>query len=161
MIGHVTASSALDELWEQHALLREIMERCADLADQVDAGEAGPGPLLDEVARLRTAFDAHNQFEEQLLRPLLLDVDWRPRAMDLAGGGCPAPPWPEGTPAGMGTVRVSRMALDHVQEHRAMRIGLGATPTSELRGVLAELRAHLESEERYFLSRKVLRDDLA
>src|SRR5215510_344672 len=161
MTSRLTPSGALDELGAQHALLREMMERCESRADDVDADTGNPAQRLDEVARLRTAFDAHNQFEEQLLRPLLLDVDWRPRAMDLAGGGCPAPPWPEGTPAGMGAVRVSRMALDHVQEHRAMRIGLGATPTSELRGVLAELRAHLESEERYFLSRKVLRDDLA
>jgi len=42
-----------------------------------------------------------------------------------------------------------------------MRAGLVATPTSELRGVLANLRDHLASEERYFLSRRVLRDDLA
>jgi hypothetical protein len=34
-------------------------------------------------------------------------------------------------------------------------------PTGDLRGVLASLREHLATEERYFLSRKVLRDDLA
>lgn len=136
MTGKLTPSRALDELCAQHALLRELIERCADLADEVDAGTAGPDRLLDEVARLRAAFDAHNQFEEQLLRPLILDVDW------------------------MGAVRVSRMVEDHVQEHRAMRGGLGAAPTSELRGVLADLGAHLESEERYFLSPRVLRDDL-
>jgi len=50
---------------------------------------------------------------------------------------------------------------DHVEEHRTMRAGLVATPTSELRSVLANLRDHLASEERYFLSRRVLRDDLA
>ena len=137
MTAKLTPQGALDELWAQHAALRERIDRCADLADQVDVGLADPGQLLGEIARLRAAFDAHNQFEEQLLRPLLLDVDW------------------------MGAVRVSRMVEDHVQEHRAMRAGLGTAATSELRSVLADLRAHLESEERYFLSRKILRDDLA
>ena len=137
MTAKLTPSRALDELATQHAVLRERIDRCEDLADEVDAGAAEPGPLLDEVARLRAAFDAHNQFEERLLRPLLLDADW------------------------MGAVRVSRMVEDHVHEHRAMRVGLGATPTSDLRRVLADLRAHLETEEHYFLSRRVLRDDLA
>ena len=137
MTDKLTPSRALDELAAQHAILRELIERCADLADEVDAGAAGPDRLLAEIAHLRAAFDAHNQFEEQLLRPLLLDVDW------------------------MGAVKVSRMVEDHVHEHRAMRAGLGATPTSELRAVLADLRAHLETEERYFLSPRVLRDDLA
>ena len=118
-------------------MLRELIERCAELADRVDAEAAQPGELLGEVARLRAAFDAHNQCEEQLLHPILLDVEW------------------------LGAVRVSRMVEDHIEEHRAMRVGLGAAPTSELRGVLASLRAHLDSEERYFLSRKVLRDDLS
>jgi hypothetical protein len=117
--------------------------------------------LVGEVARLRAAFDEHNRFEERLLEPLMLDADWGPRAIDLAGGGGPAPPWPEGIPAGRGAVRVSRMVEDHVEEHREMRQGLAATPTGELRGVLASLRDHLATEERGFLSRKVLRDDLA
>ena len=133
----LTPGRALDTLAAQHATLREMIDRCEELADEVDAGTAGPSQLVREVARLRIAFDDHNQFEEQLLRPLLLDVDW------------------------LGAVRVSRMVEDHVEEHRAMRRGLGATPTGDLRGVLANLRDHLATEERYFLSRKVLRDDLA
>ncbi|TMQ04313.1 MAG: hemerythrin domain-containing protein [Deltaproteobacteria bacterium] len=132
-----TPATALDELADQHAMLRELMERCEDLADAVDAGAQDASQLLDEVARLRAAFDAHNQFEEQLLRPLLLDADW------------------------MGAVRVSRMVEDHVEEHRALRRGIRATPTSELRDVIADLRGHLTAEERYLVSRKVLRDDLA
>jgi hypothetical protein len=137
MITPLTPSRARDTLAAQHAMLREMIGRCEDLADEVDAGTAGASQLLREVARLRIAFDEHNQFEEQLLRPLLLDVDW------------------------LGAVRVSRMVEDHVEEHRAMRLGLAATPTGDLRGVLASLRDHLATEERYFLSRKVLRDDLA
>lgn len=137
MTTPLTPSRALDTLAVQHANLREMIDRCEELADEVDAGAASATELLREVARLRTAFDDHNQFEEQLLRPLLLDVDW------------------------LGAVRVSRMVEDHVEEHRAMRLGLAATPTGDLRGVLANLRDHLATEERYFLSRKVLRDDLA
>ncbi|HEX7836601.1 MAG TPA: hemerythrin domain-containing protein, partial [Kofleriaceae bacterium] len=101
MTDKLTPSRALDELAAQHAILRDLIERCADLADEIDAGAAGPDRLQGEVASLRAAFDAHNQFEEQLLRPLLLDVDW------------------------MGAVKVSRMVEDHVEEHRAMGRGLG------------------------------------
>lgn len=141
MTRQYTPASALAELTEQHARLREQIARCDELADALDAGEIGPTQLLREVARLRLAFDAHNKFEEQLLRPVLLDAEW------------------------MGAVRVSRMVEDHVEEHRAMRNAMrgaaGSETTSELRGVLANLRAHLENEERYFLTRKVLRDDLA
>ena len=137
MTTPLTPSRALDTLAAQHATLREMIDRCEELADEVDAGTAAASSLLRAVARLRIAFDEHNQFEEQLLRPLLLDADW------------------------LGAVRVSRMVEDHVEEHRAMRVGLAATPTGDLRGVLASLREHLATEERYFLSRKVLRDDLA
>jgi len=133
----ITPSRALEDLCAQHAELRRMMAHCEDLADDVDAGNSSAAELVREVATLRLAFDAHNQFEERLLRPLLIDMDW------------------------MGAVRVSRMIEDHVEEHRTMRAGLVATPTSELRSVLANLRDHLASEERYFLSRRVLRDDLA
>jgi iron-sulfur cluster repair protein YtfE (RIC family) len=132
-----TPSQALDALAAQHADLRERIDRCEEIADQVDAGTGAVSDLLGEVAQLRAAFDEHNQFEEAVLEPLMLDADW------------------------LGAVRVSRMVEDHVEEHRAMRHGLAATPTGELRGVLASLRDHLVTEERNFLSRKVLRDDLA
>ena len=117
MTREQTPSSALAELAEQHARLRDLIARCDELADELDAGPIGPTHLLREVARLRVA------------------------------------------------VRVSRMVEDHVEEHRAMRNAMrgasGSAATSELRAVLASLREHLESEERYFLTRRVLRDDLA
>jgi iron-sulfur cluster repair protein YtfE (RIC family) len=137
----LSPSRALEMLAAQHADLREKIDRCDELADQVDAGTASASDLLGEVARLRAAFEDHNQLEEKLLEPLMLDVDWS------------------------GAVRVSRMVEDHVEEHRAMGHGLtttlAAAPTGELRAVLASLRDHLASEERGFLSRKVLRDDLS
>jgi hypothetical protein len=129
-------SRVLAELSAQHAALRGMMERCEQLADQLDAGRMGPLQLMREVERLRLAFDAHNRFEEQLLRPVLLEAD------------------------GFGDARVERMVHEHVSEHRAMRGQLASPATAELRAAIAALREHLEAEERYFVSAKVLRDDL-
>jgi hypothetical protein len=127
---------ALVELTAQHDALRGMMDRCEQLADETEAGRIGPLQLTREIARLRLAFDAHNRFEEQLLRPVLLDAD------------------------AFGPVRVERMVEAHVDEHRTMRAQLADGTLAELRGVIATLRNHLEAEERYFLTAKVLRDDL-
>ncbi|HWU91568.1 MAG TPA: hemerythrin domain-containing protein [Kofleriaceae bacterium] len=131
-----TPARALVELAAQHDTLRGLMDRCEEIADAVDAGDAGPMQLTREVARLRIAFDVHNRFEEELLRPVLLAGD------------------------AFGEVRIDRMVEDHVGEHHAMRTRLGSSATAELRAVIESLRAHLDSEERYFLTAKVLRDDI-
>jgi hypothetical protein len=131
-----TPGRALIELKAQHDALRGMMDRCEELADELDAGRMGPTQLMREVSRLRLAFDAHNQFEEKLLRPALLDGD------AFAG------------------IRIDRMVEDHVNEHRAMRLQLASSETSALRDVIETLRAHLEAEERYLLTAKVLRDDI-
>lgn len=132
----LTPGRALIELKAQHDALRDMMERCEQLADELDAGHMGPTQLMREVSRLRLAFDAHNKFEEQLLRPALLEGD------AFAG------------------VRIDRMVEDHVNEHRAMRQQLASSETSVLRDVIDTLRAHLEAEERYLLTARVLRDDI-
>lgn len=131
-----TPGRALVELKAQHDVLRGMMSRCEELADALDAGRMGPTQLTREVARLRLAFDAHNAFEEQLLRPALLEGD------AFAG------------------VRIDRMVEDHIAEHREMRSRLNTTETAALRDVIETLRAHLEAEERYLLTAKVLRDDV-
>ena len=132
----ITPSRALAELSAQHDALRGMMNRCDELADELDAGRMGPLQLTREVARLRLAFDAHNRFEEQLLRPVLIEAD------------------------AFGEARIERMVEDHLGEHRAMRQQLGSDATSELRQAIELLRRHLAAEERYFLTAKVLRDDL-
>jgi hypothetical protein len=132
----LTPARALAELNAQHDALRGMMERCEELADELDAGRCGPTQLTREVARLRLAFDAHNTFEEQLLRPVLKEVD------------------------AFSAVRIDKMVEDHVGEHRAMRAGLGSNETRVLRDVIETLRAHLEAEERYLLTARVLRDDV-
>ena len=121
-------SRALAELAAQHAALRDMIDRCEVLADELDAGRVGSTRLMREVARLRLAFDAHNRFEEQLLRPVLLDGD------------------------GSAGVRLDRMCQEHVDEHRAIRGQLATSTTSDLRAVIADLRAHLDAEERYFVA---------
>ena len=131
-----TPGRALIELKAQHDALRGMMERCEQLADELDAARMGPTQLMREVSRLRLAFDAHNQFEEQLLRPALLEGD------AFAG------------------VRIDRMVEDHVNEHRTMRQQLASSETAVLRDVIDTLRAHLDAEERYLLTARVLRDDI-
>ena len=129
-------SKLLTELTKQHDAIRQIMDRCEQLADELDEGRGDPSQLTREVAKLRLAFDAHNRFEEQLLRPVLRELD------------------------AFGDVRIDRMIADHVGEHHAVREQLGDGPTAVLRNAIDNLRVHLQAEERYFLSSKVLRDDL-
>lgn len=131
----LTRFGALAELIAQHDALRELMGRCEDLADEVDTGGGDPGALAVLIGRLRESFEAHNKFEESILRPVLLAEDTH------------------------GAIRVDRMVEDHVHEHREVRHRLGSPSTSELRDVIETLRAHLDAEERYLLSSKVLRDD--
>jgi hypothetical protein len=126
--------TVLSELIAQHDGLRAMMDQCEDLADTLDATPDGdPTPLMREIAKLRVAFDAHNKFEEELLRPVLLEHD------------------------AYGTIRVERMVEDHVNEHRTVRAQLTSPSTESLRDVIETLRAHLDAEERYLLSSKVLR----
>lgn len=132
----MTGSQALRELRAQHDALRGLLDTCERVADALDIGEATPPQLQQEVVLLRIAFDAHNDFEEQLLRPLLRQAD------------------------AFAEARITRLVDDHVAEHRAMRAHLVANETTELREVIDTLRAHLEAEERYLLVDRVLRDDV-
>ena len=127
---------ALTELIHQHDQIRDVIYRCEALADDLDAGKGEPSVLLAEVARLRVLFDVHNKYEETLLRPILREAD------------------------AFGEVRIERMVADHVNEHRTMRENLGSPLTAELRSTLEQLKMHLATEERYFLSSRVLRDDI-
>ena len=128
--------AAISELLEQHEQLRAMIDRCEQLADAVDAGTAAPDVLARTLVRLRVAFDHHNKAEEHQLRPLLRDS------------------------GAFAAVRIDRMVSDHVEEHRVMRQRFENCPTTQLRETLARLRDHLASEERYFLSARIVRDDL-
>lgn len=130
-----TPSTALIELLEQHDKLRELMDACDELADEADR-TGNPVKLTREVAKLRLAFEAHNKFEEAMLRPVLLAAD------------------------AFGSVRIDQMITSHVHEHATIRGRLHGWVTEELRGVIASLREHLDAEERYFLTTRVIRDDV-
>jgi hypothetical protein len=123
-----TPDQARATLSRQHDELRERIARCEQLVEDFDAGLLPPSQLLAEVTALRLAFDDHNQFEERVLRPMLLPPDRH------------------------GGVRDSRIVDDHIAEHRAIRRELSTGTASELRAVLASLREHLDSEERGLLS---------
>ncbi len=117
---------AVAELRAQHDLLRGMMDQCEELADALDAGSQGFTQLTRQVARLRLAFEAHNKFEEQLLRPVLFGA----HAAHV----------------------IEHLFEDHVQDHRAMRKQLATTETTGLREVIASMRRHLDAEERYLLA---------
>jgi hypothetical protein len=125
-----SAPRALAELNAQHDMLRGMMDRCEDLADELDAGRCGPTQLTREITRLRLAFEAHNKYEEQLLRPVLL--------------------------GSVAAAELERMVDQHVEEHRIMRQQLQTSETSMLREVIDSMRCHLEAEERYLASTRRL-----
>ena len=132
MQDSMTPQRALADLLAQHEELRELMNLCELLADQLDAEQIEVIELVREVARLRIAFDAHNQFEELYLRPILCEVDV------------------------FGAMRLDQMLADHTREHRMMHERLAGGATTELRRTLTGLRTHLEIEEGHFLSSRVL-----
>lgn len=106
------------------------MQRCEDLADELDAGRSGPTQLMREVTRLRLAFEAHNRYEETLLRPVLLQSH--------------------------SAQKMEELLADHVAEHRSMRTDLASSETAMLRQVIENMRSHLEIEERYLLAAQAL-----
>lgn len=112
-----------------------MIERCASTLDDLDRGNVDAHAVAREVTRLRAALTLHNRYEEQFLRPVLAEVD------------------------GFSEARVNRMVEEHEAEHAALGSNLEATP-QELRATLSRLRSHLDSEERYFLSSNVLRNDI-
>ena len=59
----------LDTILAQHASLRDAIDRCEQLADELAAGRGDLERAVREVAELRRELDAHNRFEEQVLRP--------------------------------------------------------------------------------------------
>ena len=133
----VHPGNLLAELLTQHESLRALMNRCGQLADDLDDGRGDPTALTREIVKLRLAFDAHNRFEEQFLRPVLREIN------------------------AFGSIRIDRMIADHISEHRAVCDQLGDGPTAVLRAAVDQLRMHLQAEERYFLSAKLLRGDRA
>ena len=107
-------------------------------------GSRDGAPLITAAGALLAAFLAHNESEQRVLRPLLLEAD------------------------AFGEVRIDSMVASHVEEHKAMAAALEAltkiaNPTqaaAALQSAATNIRGHMEVEEKHFLNDKVLRDDL-
>ncbi|HVV82474.1 MAG TPA: hemerythrin domain-containing protein [Kofleriaceae bacterium] len=132
-------------LSEEHARIRVMLAQIeAKAAAAEETGERAAIELASLLSRLAVLLAAHNANEEAALRPLLAQADaWAAE-------------------------RVDAMVHDHVAEHAALRamieplkdlLDLDRLRTSAL-VLVAHLRDHLEGEERAFLNRKVLHDDL-
>ena len=132
----ITPSQALALLREQHDQIRELADRC----DAVLTGVASDREVTDDlglaVARLRIAVGAHNRDEESLLGPILLATD------------------------AFGEVRVAEMMRSHAAEHQLLREALYASTVGMLRPVITQLREHLAAEETFFLTHRIVRDDV-
>lgn len=132
-------SEARKQLLAEHDELRTLLARTAQIASDIMCGIAPPTALHDVLQLCRNRLAAHNASEEQLLGPILKhDFAW-------------------------GQARIDRMFEEHRAEHAEMHAGLTG-PDLKIAPKIAELRemieAHMAAEERTFLSRGVLRDDV-
>jgi hypothetical protein len=100
-------SRVLTELLAEHDALREIIDRCDHFADELDLARIDPVRLSQEVSCLRTAFDAHNRYEEQFLRPVVLDAGHVTEHRHVAAG------------LGNAATDELRLTLDRLRRHLA------------------------------------------
>ena len=129
------ASEARAQLLREHQELRGLVERALSAAAGFRSGAVSAGELRQALDDLRHAFAAHNASEEALLRPILaVDPSWGP-------------------------ARIARMLEEHGAEHAAMRAALGGDDdavATTLPDLAEDIDAHMEAEERTFLSASVL-----
>lgn len=132
-------SQARAHLLSEHAELRAVLARAERIAADALAGSSASVQLRDILQICRDLFAAHNASEERLLGPILQQD----------------PAW--------GQARIDRMMEEHRAEHAEMRAALTgrdrdvAARVADLREII---EAHMDAEERTFLSRSVLRDDV-
>lgn len=131
-----TPGTLLNQLLSQHEQIRSLIARCDELLGLSERDPSQVPELVLAVARLRWAVESHNRVEEQLLSPVLKEAD------------------------SFGEVRVEHMVDAHRKEHAQLGARLEQPVIDTLRQTLGMLREHLETEERYFLTSRVLRDDL-
>jgi len=144
MHGMSTNQEILDELRREHEDLKELLDTCDQVADEVEDSGQGGRALIEAVTRLLEAFASHNRAEEMALRPILLEAD------------------------SFGEVRVAQMMEDHLAEHAAIVSVLRdivlvddlALAARALRACTDRIRQYMETEERQYLNDKVVRDDL-
>lgn len=145
MAGAMTNIEILNLLLDQHAELRRQMDSCEQAMDQAATmPQVSRAQLAVRVAELSRMLAEHNAIEERLLEPVLVDSD------------------------SFGEVRADLMNEQHRSEHRSMLSALEAAVSHDdfddamasVRAIVAELRQHMQHEERYYLNRRVVRDDI-
>ena len=132
-------NSIREILLAQHQLLRDDIARCRFLASRLCDGEFVQEEFDQAVEQLRTDFLKHNDTEAALIQPLLAQ----------------SPQW--------GALLVDRMLEEHVAEHGAFWDLISRAPTDVAQRIdelVEDLGAHMDAEERTFLSSVVLRDDV-
>ena len=139
----MSPSEIRDELLEQHASLRAMIEDVRWVAGRARESDGMPGELHDHVRRLALAFRAHNRREEEVLKGFLVTVDaWGP-------------------------VREEIMSEEHVAEHVELYAALvdmnmtsrSAIAAGALAAGLDRVLDHMAREEIAYLGEDVLRDD--
>lgn len=140
-----TSNSAVrDRLLAEHRRLSALISPCEREARRVLDGAADSRHLLACLLQLLDAVESHNQGEEAVLGPILLDTD------------------------SYGGVRLGQMIEDHLIENLGLRQALGAAVEAEVpdraaRATLAAialLRGRIQREERQFLNSRVVKDDI-
>jgi hypothetical protein len=125
---------------DDHVRLRRSLRELELLAEKVGTSATIAPVLVEAAARFCVELDAHNQAEEAQLEEI------------LRGGDA----W--------GSIRHERMLVEHLEEHRELREALAAPDALSLARAIPrfaeDLRAHIDHEERTFLSAEVLRDDV-
>ncbi len=133
-------SAIRSALLDDHVRLRRLLRDLEELAARFLTGEEVAPTLRERAASFRRALDAHNAIEEGHLEPLLRTID----------------AW--------GEIRVDEMFIDHLEEHKALLLAVSAVDVRALARAIPvfadDLRAHMELEERTFLSGEILADSL-
>lgn len=131
------------ELLDQHASLKRLAAKVRDLAEG-PSGENARDELSGLLHELGDGIDAHNAREEHLLGEVLPTLDaWGPE-------------------------RTARMDNHHREEHREIAEQIrAAAGSSEFAAAMdtalpaiEKLMAHMHEEEKEFLGKDLLRDDV-
>jgi hypothetical protein len=139
------ADDARATIFAQHDVIRLLLKAAATVCDQAAGGNRRTGELLPlYFENVRAALHEHLATEERLLLPIL--------AAD--------PP--------LGPERALRLAAEHDRQRQQLSAAIAglkgpeglAAGSARLRRLVDELLVDMGEEERYLLSREVLRDDL-
>ncbi len=125
-------------LVEQHGRLRELLVLAQVAAERFHADGNTASELRVALEGLRIVLDEHNRTEESLLMPIFQE--------DAIIGG---------------QRQAERMLYEHASEHAMFRAGLDgedAEVAKRLPRVAEGLVAHMDAEERTFLSPVALRE---